>query len=112
MVIAAALAVVVLLVIVGVDRADAARFAAFALLEDVVMLGNIAVLAALVVGIVVVWWRGRAEKRRLAESFERQRRAEADARAAQAVEDARRRAAADMKRPAADVLTEFARRGK
>ena len=109
--VAAALAVVVLLAIVGVDRRDALTFAAYALLEDVVMLGNLAVIAALAVGILVVWWRGRAEKRRLAESFERQRRAEADARAAQAVEDARRRAERDSRRPAADVLTEFARRG-
>ena len=53
----------------------------------------------------------RERSRKFAESFERARRAEADRLAAQAVEDAKRRAERDSRRPAADVLTDFARRG-
>ena len=75
------------------------------------MVGLISVIVALAVACVVVWWRGRLEARRVAESFARAQRAEADRLAAQAVEDAKRRAERDSRRPAADVLTDFARRG-
>jgi len=75
------------------------------------VIGALAVIVALAVACVVVWWRGRLERRRLAEAFERARVADARAAADAAIEDARRRAERDARRPAADVLTDFARRG-
>lgn len=109
---AVALVAVVVLAVVGLDRRDAATLGVALLMEDCLMLGNLAVVAVLVVAIVIVWWRGRIERRRVAEAFERARRAEAQAAADAAIEDARRRAERDARRPAGDVLTDFARRGR
>lgn len=110
----ACVALVVVLVVVGVDRRDAVTLGLYALVEDVVMLGNIAVIAALALGIAVVWWRARLDRehaRRTAEAIERARVADARAAADAAIEDARRRAERDARRPAGDVLQDFARRG-
>lgn len=108
---ALALVAVVVLALVGLDRRDAATFGVALALEDVIMAGNLIVLVALCVLVGVVWWRGRMERRRVAEAVERATAAAARRAGVAAIEAAEARAMAERKRPAGDVLTDFARRG-
>lgn len=108
---AVALVAVVVLVVVGLDRRDAATLVVALALEDCIMAGNLIVIACLAVIVAVVWWRGRLERRRVAEAVERTATAAARARASDEVAAAEARAARDRARPADEVLTEFARRG-
>lgn len=108
---AVALVAVVALVVVGVDRRDVATLVIALILEDCIMAGNLIVLACLAVIAAIVWWRGRLERRRVAEAVERTATAAARARAADEVAAAEAKAARDRERPAGDVLTDFARRG-
>ena len=108
---ALALLAVVVLALVGLDRRDAVVFGTALLLEDVIMVGNLVVLAALVVMVGIVWWRGRMERRRVAVEVEKATVRQARAAAEREVEAARVRADADRKRPPVDVLNDAMRRG-
>lgn len=109
-----ALVAVVVLALVGLDRRDVVTLGTALLLEDVIMVGNLVVLVALLVAVGIVWWRGRMERERVARvarEVEARRRAQADAAAVDAIAAAQARADRDRSRPAADVLTDAMRRG-
>lgn len=109
-----ALVAVVVLIVLGLDRRDALTLGVALALEDVIMLGNVVVLVALLVAVGVVWWRGRMERdrtRRIAEAAERTRVGQAKAAEADALAAARSKADADRARSPVDVLNDAMRRG-